>query len=217
MKDIYIDIHTHHSTPSENTVSYKCTMLGVESIPNDDAHLQIGFHPWYLDHFEDLKSTLTGLLENKRVQFIGECGLDKVKGADWDVQLKAFEFQVQLAEQYKIPLIIHCVKAYNEVLQVLKTRKVRVIFHGFQGTKELAQQIARQGYFLSFGQSILHRAKSKEALKSIPIQQLFLETDEATVSISSIYDQASSLLQITIHDLIQSISRNLHFITHSSC
>ena len=144
---------------------------------------------------------------------IGECGLDKAIACDLAVQLEVFISQIGLAEKFRKPLIIHCVRAYNELLQCKKHSRSSVpwIIHGFTGKPELARQLIRQGFYLSFGPALLHdKSNLCKVLAEMPLDRLFLETDAAEVSISEIYAGAAKTLGLELETLQQQLLSNFH-------
>lgn len=166
-----------------------------------------GIHPWFTDNADGQFSRLKELVnEQDNIVAIGEIGLDKLKGADMNTQTKIFRRQAEFAEEMSKPLIIHCVKAWAELIAVkqeLKPRQ-RWIIHGFRGGKDLAQQLLCHGFQFSFGQNI-----NSEAIKSIPQSSIFLETDDSPSSIYTIYSQAAKVLGLNIGELVNVVKNNV--------
>ena len=84
---------------------------------------------------------------------VGECGLDRLRGADLDTQCAVFAAQVALAEQHRLPLTLHVVRAFDVILRLHKQLRptTRWTIHGFRGKPALAQQLLDAGFDLSFG------------------------------------------------------------------
>ena len=129
------------------------------------------------------------------------------------MQKNYFAKQIQLANEIKKPLLIHCVKSYAEVLQILKENKVSVpvVFHGFNKNAEQAEQIINQGYFLSFGKYLLDE-RGKEVFKLLPLEKIFLETDDSPVEIETIYKSAALAKQMDVLILKQQIEKNAKLV-----
>lgn len=146
---------------------------------------------------------------NKNVLAIGECGLDKICNTDFLLQQKVFAAQIGLANTINKPLIIHSVKAYEEVVQQLQQNdnKVPVIFHGFNKNKILAQQLIQKGFYLSFGKA-LQQPAIQELIKIVPPDKIFFETDDAAINIETIYAVAAEALHIDINSLSLQIKKN---------
>ena len=146
---------------------------------------------------------------NKNVLAIGECGLDKICTTGFLLQQHVFAAQIGLANKINKPLIIHCVKAYEEVVQQLQqnNNRVPVIFHGFNKNKILAQQLIHKGFYLSFGKA-LQQPAMQELIKILPADKIFLETDDAAVNIEMIYLLATQALQLDVNSLSLQIKKN---------
>lgn len=140
---------------------------------------------------------------------IGECGLDKVCTTSFSLQQQVFSAQVQSANEIGKPMIIHCVRAWEEVLHLLQQQRNRVpvIFHGFNKNRAIAQRIINRGYYVSFGKS-LEKLAIREVLAALPPDKIFLETDAAAVSIKSIYKWAADAFSIEINSLLLQIQKN---------
>ena len=140
-----------------------------------NAFLSVGIHPWYLtdDDAENQLELLRKAIENKQVLAIGECGLDKLKGPSMELQKVVFKEQMAMAEEHGLPLVIHCVKASNELVQLKRQTHPDQpwIIHGFRGKEALAKEFIQHGFYLSFG-----ACYQEEALRSVPVERLFIET-----------------------------------------
>ena len=147
-------------------------------------------------------------------QIVGEIGLDYLR-PDREAQLRIFEGQLRLAEAAGKPVVLHCVKAFEETMRLLKQFRLRaVIFHGFIGSPEQAARAVAAGYYLSFGPRSLRSPRTVRALGSIPTQRLFLETDDAPATIESVYATAARLLGMPLDRLKETIYNNyLHIFS----
>lgn len=171
----------------------------------------MGIHPWYADplHWEEQLLSLQEHSRHPRVLAIGECGLDKVCSTDFSLQEQVFQAQVEWANTIGKPLVIHCVRAWEEVLALLQNagNRVPVLFHGFNKNALLARRITGKGYYISLGKA-LQRPGIQEAARSIPPERLFLETDDAAISIAEIYTMAARTLSIDHNSLVLQIQKN---------
>lgn len=177
----------------------------------ETGYCSAGLHPWYITDaaWKQELALLTAVSNQKNIVAIGECGLDKICSTDFVLQQTVFAAQVQLANTVNKPLIIHCVKAYDEVLQLLQQRqnKVPVIFHGFNKSKELAMQLISRGYYLSFGRA-LEQLHLQSVLAALPVEKIFLETDDAAISIENSYNLAAAALQIDVNAFSLQLQKN---------
>ena len=173
-----------------------------------NAFLSVGIHPWYLtdDDAENQLELLRKAIENKQVVAIGECGLDKLKGPSMELQKVVFKEQMAMAEEYGLPLVIHCVKASNELVQLKRQTHPDQpwIIHGFRGKEALAKEFIQHGFYLSFG-----ACYQEEALRSVPVERLFIETDESELSIEDIYLRVAQSRGMDLKELTESIKKNV--------
>ena len=141
---------------------------------------------------------------------MGECGLDKHSTATIATQTAFFIDQITISEQLEKPLIIHCVGCFNEVLRIKKEIKPVQpwIIHGFRGKPQLAKQLLRAGFYLSYGEHF-----NAESVKITPLGKLMIETDESTKNIADIYQAISDSKSIDIDQLKTSevVFKNLFF------
>lgn len=206
----YFNFHTHQFTNQEDVLEL------VNQYPKDfDASIasySIGIHPWYIDENrieEDLK-IIEKKLQTKNCLAIGECGLDKRIEVPFDLQISVFEKQIALAEKYKKPIVIHCVAAFQEVTAIKKKMKVTVpmIIHGFAKNNQLAEQLIKDGFYLSFGKYLLKNPDLKTVFQNVPNDRFFLETDTIEESIQQVYDLASEYKSLNTKGLQSVISSN---------
>ncbi|MCC6286390.1 MAG: TatD family hydrolase [Chitinophagaceae bacterium] len=204
----YIDVHTHFYKPSPVILSIENIHHHFQDVSTDHA-ISVGLHPWYLNNAENEMNALTALAQQPNIAAIGECGLDKLVKTDWNTQVKFFEQQLQLATYLNKPVIIHCVKAFSEVLFILKGITVPVIFHGINNKLSIVQPVIEQGYYLSFGKSLLYPgAAIIQTLNAVPASQLFLETDDTGISIKEIYKSAAEIRNITENEIALQLQKN---------
>lgn len=203
-----LDIHTHHlyKNPAQAIVN----RMPWHFLPDSEGYFSVGFHPWYLteDGSEDW-DTFQEYVSLPQVLAIGESGLDKLSSVNMDIQEKAFLKQAEIASSINKPLIIHCVKAYNEIIRYKMdiNPEVAWIIHGFRGKKELASQLLDHGFYLSFGEKY-----QEDALKATPLDKLLIETDESEVGIYELYKRASEYLEIETNEFIKKVQENIQNI-----
>ncbi len=210
----YIDIHTHQTPNDDNILAVKNYILGLDAVENHNI-FSIGIHPWYIDESESNIKYFENLIKRDNCIAIGECGLDLmpkiIKQYDIEKQQDIFLLQAHLAEQYHKPLIIHCVKCYDRLLSIKKTFKPQSawIIHGYSKNANLAHQLIKSGFYISFGAYMFNSSKNREAIKNIPLNRLFLETDNQSVyDIKSIYEKVTTVKEISLNHLQQQIRLN---------
>ena len=189
-----VDIHTHNAQTHAQTI---------------DA---VGIHPWHSVE-GDISAIESAAAD---AEAIGEIGLDFACDTPQEVQIEVFRAQLSIAEQGKKPVVLHCVRAFEQTMQILAEYHLTVvIFHGFIGSKEQAQRAVAQGFYLSFGERTFRSPKTIEALRSTPLSQLFVETDESTTPIEEIYAKIAELRGIPTTELITATEENYNRIFNS--
>ena len=202
----FFNIHTHVSVHPESEI----LSLAPEELStgNRSFYASVGIHPWTLtEENADIQwETLHESIKDKRIVAIGECGLDKLKGPSMELQTAIFKQEAALAENCSLPLIIHCVKAFNELIQLKKEISPCQpwIIHGFRGKLPLTLDCIRHGFYLSIGSRF-----QADALKAIPLDRLFIETDESEESIRSIYQRIAEVKRISLEELAEAINKNV--------
>ncbi|WP_369014507.1 TatD family hydrolase [Flavobacterium anhuiense] len=206
----YFNLHTHQFTNQSDVLEL------VNQYPKDfDASIpfySIGIHPWYIEESrldEDLK-IIEEKLQTQNCLAIGECGLDKRIEVPFDLQVSVFEKQLELAEKFKKPVVIHCVAAFQEVMEIKKKMKINVpmIIHGFSKNSQLAEQLITAGFYLSFGKYLLKNPDLKSVFQNVPNDRFFLETDTLEESIKQVYELASNYKELKLKELESVILSN---------
>ena len=201
----FFDCHTH----SISANAY-LSILQKEALVLQRWH-SVGLHPW--DTEEYVLSEAKSLVVNSINEFtvaIGECGIDGLRGVSMEMQYKLFLEQAQLAEEIKLPVIIHCVKGWEWILKAYKVvqPKQKWIFHGFTKRNLLPQVLACPQIQVSIGASILKENADNSWIREIPDDRLLLETDTADVDIKTIYEIVSITKGISLRVLLEHIHTN---------
>ncbi|MBR6438567.1 MAG: TatD family hydrolase [Bacteroidales bacterium] len=198
---MFVDIHTHLDNQSVIKI--------VDEFSEEKILKTWGIHPWEVDVIanevpRDLRSL--GMTEA-----IGEVGLDKVHKETFEKQIDVFGEMIRLSETLKKPVIVHCVRAYSEIIEMRKKTQATMpwVIHGFNSSVETMRQLLRYDIYISLGE-ILYRNENQavEILKNIPLDRLFLETDVSGRDISDVYAKAASLMGCEIGFLCKQIFEN---------
>jgi TatD DNase family protein len=206
------DFHTHREGQLHSILQVgKSTM-------KEDVTVSLGIHPWELDsnwetHFEKIKREVA---QNPCVLAIGEAGFDRLKGPEISLQKAAFHAQARAAAELEIPLILHCVKSHDLLLEYLNSAKnpPSIIWHGWNQKPELARQLLPFPIFFSFGKHILHPgSNAAKWLAACPLDRVFFETDDSELKIGSIYQAASLILQLPEARLAEQVIANWNAIS----
>lgn len=206
----YYDIHTHQPSVHPKDIAIVNTIIKEDCefcLPA--AYCSVGIHPWYIYNVREQLSCLESIISASNVVAIGEAGLDKLAETSLAIQQEVFLEQVELAEEKSKPLIIHCVKAWAELIAARKMVKPQMpwIIHGFRGNGELAQQLISQGFYLSFGEYF-----NPSALRLAWLDRIFAETDDKEVDIRAVYRQIASSLHLSFEELASGLENNVHNI-----
>jgi len=216
----YIDIHTHHPQISEEILTIQSLFLQDIDLQKDiKFQFSAAIHPWHATKFtqEQVRAMLEKLANQPELIAIGETGLDKVCAADYQRQKILFELHLEFAEKYHKPVIIHAVKSWNELMGYLKMANIPVILHGYSAGKELTKQLIGLGCYFSVGKSILNISPDfREAIQTIPLTSLFLETDDSPATIIEIYTEVSKVLGLLPDELKIQIYENFKLMFSKS-
>ena len=167
-----IDIHSHSGAVSKDRIV--CVdPTETKCLPEGDGYLSVGIHPWNADKADDdAWERMAEWLADPRVIAVGEAGYDKLRGPSPEIQDEVFGRQVEMCSQTGLPLIIHCVRAIDKLLDKRKNNSGQWILHGFRGKPEQARQLLDKGIDLSYG------SKYNPASFSLtPPERLYRETD----------------------------------------
>ncbi len=204
------DIHTHLVAPCQEQAIASFS-VGTESIGEKVVYASVGIHPWYLAEpdADRLLKLLEQQLQDDRVVALGEAGLDRLRGCSLDVQISVFRREVALAEEYGLPMVIHCVKAFNELIQQKKELRPRQpwIIHGFRGKEHVALDLLRHDCYLSFGARF-----QEEAVRAVPLERLFIETDESPESIEEICRRIAKARGVSPEELAEAVNKNVRAV-----
>jgi TatD DNase family protein len=203
----FINIHSH-----KNEEIWNAEFKIISILPGELAEMtegwfySAGLHPWTLDELSVEKNLaeLENFLSHPALIAIGESGLDRAR-PDIDFKMQEFVFKKHagLAESAGKPLIIHCVRAYSDLIRIKKELSPLVpwIIHGFQGNGQITEQLLKHGFYLSFGKAIFNNSKTRKILASVNTDRFFLETDESDYNIDELYKKAAEIRNITLPEL----------------
>ena len=196
---MFVDIHTHIDNQA------------VIRILNDNFWEKVlttwGVHPWEVVSYDDEVPRL----RLEMTAAIGEVGLDKVHKDTFEKQIEVFEEMIRLSESYKKPMIVHCVRAYSEIIEMRKKMKATMpwVIHGFNSSVETMRQLLRYDIYISLGEILYHNENQAiKILKDIPSDRLFLETDVSGRDIRDVYAKAAALMRCEVDALCKQIFEN---------
>lgn len=216
LKHHFYDIHSHQKEVPENV-----WQLSNLTFPKDTLEyffiskkpFSVGLHPWFLEeeNFEKHIKIINQIAKSQQVWAIGETGLDKAIKIDFSLQLVVFQKHIEISENLKKPLIVHCVKSYNEILSLHKKLQPSQnwLIHGFRANTQIALHLQEKGIYLSFGEALLKSPKLQETFAQIQPEYFFLETDDSGISIEKIYETAFQIRKTSPKEVQKQIKQNL--------
>jgi len=218
----FIDIHTHPDRVESDTIIVQNIYPGDGFAAFSGRNFySVGLHPWHLKSPEENNEMLQMVEEAlgfDHVCFVGESGLDKYINVDFEEQKRVFRAHAIIAEEFKRPLIIHCVRAHNEVLEIHDKIHPEMpwIMHGYNGNVQTTQQMGKHGIMFSFGKSLFEEnSKSIESLRYLPMEKIFFETDEYDKDVEKIYEKAALLKNVSLDILKTEVWNNFNRIESS--
>jgi len=226
-KDLpYLDFHRH--TPPAAPDEFALLNLFPEDAGKYDESAEsmafsIGLHPWFVSGDDDDKiAVVRKLAAMPRVLAVGEAGLDRLKGPDLETQTRVFETQAQIAADLGKPMVLHCVRAHQEVVALRKKlRPARDwVIHGFCSNENIAAACLDAGLKLSFGAALLKNERlADRVFREIPADRLFLETDDMGPSIAEVFARAAEIRGVRVDDMkkitIENFEKTLGFNIHA--
>jgi TatD DNase family protein len=189
------------STLMESRGGLQCLMAQAPPI---EVRTTVGVHPYHVNDgdeawlakannmesstMDDRKEAMLSLLRNPDhrawIAAIGECGLDASDGfPPIDEQLPWFQFQIEVAEEFQLPLFVHERLAFQETMKLLEKVTVPTIIHCFTGTQEECRAYVERGFYLSVSGYILKNDEGSQEVRKclesgvLPLNRLMVETD----------------------------------------
>ena len=210
----FFNLHTHKFT--NNTTVLELVNQYPWEFNDEIPYYSIGIHPWHINENRlqlDLK-IIEEKLQLKECLALGECGLDKRIEIPLETQIAVFEKQIVLAEKYQKPLVLHLVSAYQEVIEIKNRLKISVpiVVHGFSKNEQVANDLIKNGFYISFGKYLILNQEMEQVFKSIPNDRFFLETDTINESLEEVYQVAAKYKNIKIEDVIEIVNSNFNIV-----
>ena len=185
----YIDFHTHKAVSGDEVITIMNLMAGEEvpSVFPGNTLFSAGIHPWQLtaENLARLKTELLLTAAHPHVVLIGEAGFDRLRGASSEIQYQAFVYQAEIATEMEKPMVIHCVRGWEELRRAYRQVKPARpwVIHGFRGNGKLAASLADDGFWFSLGMEGI----TDEILGAVSNDRILLETDIADRPVAEVY------------------------------
>ena len=218
-QSVFIDSHCHQPSVDAAISLISLDYSQWQAAQTLPAAYSLGIHPWSIANTDWAMALqqLASFQAAPALRAIGECGLDRAIDTPLALQQPLFEAQIVLSEQWRKPLIIHCVRAFECLLQLKKhyQPKQAWVIHGFNANATIAQQCLAHGCYLGFGSALLNPdSHASRVLPSVPLDRLLLESDASGMPIRPIYAAAAKIRALSLLPLQQQLYRNF---THLFC
>lgn len=218
----FIDFHTHREREEKDTITVRNLFPGdaIAAFSGRNFY-SVGLHPWHLKSKEkndELLRMVEDALEIGHVVFVGECGLDKAVETGFEEQIRVFRAQAFMAEEAGKPLIVHCVRAYGEIIEVYRKMRPRMpwVLHGYNGSVAVSEQLAKTGMLFSFGKLLFNeKSKAVQSFRVLPLERIFFETDEFEGNVKEIYEKGAVLKNVSPGFLMEAVWNNFNRIERS--
>lgn len=163
--------------------TYTEAMFQLEKDFPENVFLMMGLHPTHVkENYKNELAHVEEMLSQRKFYAVGEIGIDLYwDKTTLDIQIEAFRYQIHLAKKYKLPIVIHCREAFDEIFEVLEQEQsddLFGIFHCFTGTLEQAHQAISYNMKLGIGGVVTFKnGKINQFINEIDLQHIVLETD----------------------------------------
>jgi len=207
--------------------TYTASMYQLEKAFPDHVFLMMGLHPTHVkENYKDELKHVKEQLSKRKFFAVGEIGIDLYwDKSTLDIQIKAFREQINLAKQYKLPIVIHCREAFDEIFEVLEEEKsddLFGIFHCFTGSLEQAQKAISYNMKLGIGGVVTFKnGKIDQFINQIELKHIVLETDSPYLApkpyrgkrnesayIYNVLEKLSELYKIPTEDIANITTQN---------
>ncbi|MFV0521532.1 MAG: TatD family hydrolase [Mangrovibacterium sp.] len=205
-----INFHTH-SILKGNILGFVNHSVTNPFNPVFEQIYSVGLHPWDILKTEnDWCSKIEETLTDKQVQALGECGIDFAIDTPINVQYEVFERHIELSSRYNLPLIIHAVKSYSELIHFSKKHNASQpwIIHGYNGNIQTTHQLLHHNFMFSIGDNLRFKKDWNNIINLIPLNRLFVETDNSDIDIEILYEKIAYILKIEIDELKTQVYQN---------
>jgi len=187
--------------PAVTASSWQKLLSVCETSPT--LHPALGLHPMFMeDHLPEHISKLHELISKHHTIAIGEIGLDfYLKNHNKDAQITLFTQQLKIAQNAKLPVLLHIRKAHDQTISLLKKYSVTGgIVHAFSGSLEQAKQYQKLGFLLGVGGAMTHpkATRLRKMIAQLPLSSIALETDAPDMPLHLMKQQHNTPENITV-------------------
>lgn len=184
--------------------------LGLTEAPKSQQFFSAGLHPydvsenWHIDFLR-----VQNFAKHPDCLAVGECGLDATIQTSPELQAEVLKAHFELANDIQKPVIIHCVRRFEQLVKLQHWCRTPLIIHGFRKSATLGKSLVSKGFYLSFGSALLQNVSLQALLAEIPVERVFMETDTSDLDISLVYAKAAEIKNMSIEEFAQKMDENL--------
>ncbi|HNW50301.1 MAG TPA: TatD family hydrolase [Prolixibacteraceae bacterium] len=213
----FINVHTHHPIKEDDTFSIVNIQLPSEN-PGKGVMVSVGWHPWDIENIDlpEIEQSLEKKAGEPNVLLVGECGIDRTIHTSVEKQLDVLMLHFKTAIKHQKALMIHCVKAYSDIENLLKSVNYqgKIVFHDFNGNQFQIEKLLNFDSYFSLGRQFMNpNSTIRKAYWHLPVDRLLFETDDSDLRIKQLYDEYIQLTKIDSTDLKDQIKLNFNKIT----
>lgn len=205
------DAHTHWKEQMTDDGVVRVVSFQTAEIPEGySGSYSVGVHPMFAAS-SVIPSEYDDLFSGSNCCAIGECGLDRRAKLPMQDQMKLFLSHAEAAEKYGKPLVVHCVRAQNELLKLYRDFHPSMpwIIHGCRGKRDKVLELADAGFYLSFGEGLLLSAGNmEEFFPLLPPDRILLETDEADVRLDVLASTGAQMMRWNVLEFQEQVWQN---------
>lgn len=209
----WLDFHTHQ--PSLPNQGYIAVRSFSRALPNNTPPLgpfSVGLHPWASAEpgaKQWAETELPRLLQSPNCLALGEVGLDRLQGASLQEQQALLELQLLLAKKLQLPIVVHCVRAWSELLASFRRIDPHTpkAIHGFRGSSQLLHTLLDLGWYIS--PHVTTHGTIAPIAAQIPAERLLLETDSTALNAQCVIASAAQLRAEPIDELTHAVDFNI--------
>ena len=211
---MFCDIHTHNTFPHVPSLIDVSERVDLRfDIPSGNF-VSYGIHPRFPSDWERRLQVLESLAADGNIDAVGECGMDVFSDEDPQMQYRIFVSQLTTAQKYRLPVVVHCVRLYQEVIRALKSTGFLfpLILHGYNGNQQTTLQLKKyDNVFFSIAKP--PAGKLATAIRCLSADKILIESDTAAgADYAGIVESVAGILNMNSSELESAVWDNFNRI-----
>lgn len=208
-----LDVHSHnYENRYESIYQFDRNQLAYKK-----KWFSIGIHPKDADQsFSDFDQLIVTLENCSECIAIGEIGLDNRLVIDPTLQQQVYIRQLKIAQRFSKPIILHCVNQWDlcRKLHSMYAPEQPIIYHGFSKPTIVDKVLAYPPAKLSLGERLLHSLPLQSCIRNVPLNRIFLETDDADVDLMELYEKLAEIKSLPLPAVTEQLYQNFLEVFH---